>query len=459
MIIMHVNNNHRKDREYIYDVVFKYFWDIEYQLVYEKRDNLAIEIAGHYFYMDDSFFQMDERIWLKEESLPRQPLQKIELSDEIRDAAVEASLPIIYGRQGINSIFSEDGKTCFLDVFGSAFFMLTRYEEVVKNDRDEYDRFPAKASLAYQEGFLERPIINEYLEILWCWLRKHNINLKRKQRKFTIMPTHDVDVPFLSLSLTYKGKLRVLAGDLLKRHSLSLFLERLGLFLNAFCGRYDKDPRNSFAYIMDLSEKNGLVSNFYFMTSRYRSALDGNYNIFDKPIVDLVKNILERGHSIGIHPGFGSYNNDKWLTKDVQLFYEMLNQENFQVLKFGGRQHYLSWQAPSTWEYYEKEAIYYDTTLSYADHIGFRCGICYEYPVYNVLIHECYILKEYPLIIMDCTLWNERYMALCKEDMLSRCINLKKMCKKYNGNFVLLWHNTTFMDSFRKKLYEDIILG
>lgn len=54
-----------------------------------------------------------------------------------------------------------------LDVFGKASFILTFYEGVVKGDRDVHDRCLAEASLAYQEGFIERPIVNEYLEILW----------------------------------------------------------------------------------------------------------------------------------------------------------------------------------------------------------------------------------------------------------------------------------------------------
>ena len=67
---------------------------------------------------------------------------------------------------------SDGGIQLGLDIFGSVFFMITRYEEVVKSDRDEYDRFPAAASLAYQEGFLDRPIVNEYLEILWTCMKR-----------------------------------------------------------------------------------------------------------------------------------------------------------------------------------------------------------------------------------------------------------------------------------------------
>ena len=59
---------------------------------------------------------------------------------------------------------------------------------------------------------------------------------------------------------------------------------------------------------------------------------------------------------------------------------------------------------------------------------------------------------------MDCTLWDNRYMNLHEDEMLVRCIALKKKCKKYCGVFVLLWHNTTFMNTFYKDLYENIIL-
>ena len=45
-------------------------------------------------------------------------------------------------------------------MFGSAFFMLTRYEELVVADRDQYGRFPAAASVAGREGFLGVPVVD-----------------------------------------------------------------------------------------------------------------------------------------------------------------------------------------------------------------------------------------------------------------------------------------------------------
>ena len=50
--------------------------------------------------------------------------------------------------------------------------MLSRYEEAVLLDRDDHDRFPATASIAYKTGFLDRPIIDEYVEILWVAMKR-----------------------------------------------------------------------------------------------------------------------------------------------------------------------------------------------------------------------------------------------------------------------------------------------
>ncbi len=64
--------------------------------------------------------------------------------------------PVIYGGSE-TKLFAPDDRHCTLDIFGSALFMLTRYGEVVKKERDALDRFSVIDSLAYQEGFLERP--------------------------------------------------------------------------------------------------------------------------------------------------------------------------------------------------------------------------------------------------------------------------------------------------------------
>ena len=52
----------------------------------------------------------------------------------------------------------------------------------------------------------------------------------------------------------------------------------------------------------------------------------------------------------------------------------------------------------------------YDTTVSFADTPGFHCGVCYEFPVFNVLTRQKLPLIERPLVVMDCTVTGARCM-------------------------------------------------
>lgn len=456
MLIVHCNDNFRPEREYILDCIFHDFWQVDYEIKYEKRMDIEIEFADKRLYVADTFLQMREDVWLTLATLPQQPLAHVMVPEEYGACVTNRDLPVIYGGSSAK-LFAPDDRHCTLDIFGSALFMLTRYEEVVKKERDALDRFSAMDSLAYQEGFLERPIINEYLEILWHWLSRHIQGLKRKDRQFYIMPTHDVDNPFWSWSVDWPHRVRVLAGDILKRRDIVSLKEHLGYIANAVSGNFTADPNNTFDMIMDISEAHGLTSHFYFMTAQGRDEKDGNYDIMHPEVVKLARRMLDRGHKIDIHPGFGSKDTAKLIKTDADKLRQMITAERLPLGSFGGRQHFLHWSAPATWQYYEEAGITYDTTLSYADHIGFRCGICYDYPVYNVVTHERYKLREYPLEVMECSGLEEQYMNLNHEEMLYRCRRLKEKTEKYKGTFVILWHNTSFMKAEDIVLYKGIL--
>lgn len=456
MLIIHCNKKFQREREYIYDVVFHDFWGVKYQICFEDRDDVLIEgVDENCVYIEDTFFQQQEKNWLRKGSLPNQPLETMQVLDSYIDCVTDVKLPVIYGNCEAGRIFSADNLHCYIDIFGSAFFMLTRYEEVVIKERDCYDRFSAANSLAYQEGFLERPIINEYLEILWQWLGEHFVGIKREERRFEIMPTHDIDVPFWRLQNNLYNRIHMLAGDVLKRRDWSIAHQHIDYIKRATMGSWVQDPYYTFDLIMDISERNDLTSNFYFMTSIDRDQKDGNYDIMHPEVCRLAKNILERGHKIGIHPGFGSKDKLRFIKEDTDKLWKMIDAGRLPVEKIGGRQHYLHWTAPTTWKCYEEAGIVYDTTLSYADHIGFRCGICYDYPVYNVLTHERYKLREYPLMVMDCS--GLEYMNLSHIEMLERCLALKEKVRNYGGVFVILWHNNFFVKEIDMECYRGII--
>ena len=69
-----------------------------------------------------------------------------------------AEIPVLFGARSPVMVILNwvTVASCLgLDILGSIFFMLTRYEERVNTLRDGHDRFSGKASLAYREGVLD----------------------------------------------------------------------------------------------------------------------------------------------------------------------------------------------------------------------------------------------------------------------------------------------------------------
>ena len=179
---------------------------------------------------------------------------------------------------------------------------------------------------------------------------------------------------------------------------------------------------------------------------------DNFYNINDFRIEQLIKNIKDSNNHVGIHPSYSSYDDMKQLSKEKKALSVVVNLD----IKFG-RQHYLNFAIPDTWQNWEEQNMLFDSTLGYADMPGFRCGVCYEYSVFNILTRKKLKLKEKPLIVMECTIFEERYMNLNYEDSYRKIIKYIDIVKQYNGEFVLLWHNDRLISCEQKILYKRIL--
>ena len=59
--------------------------------------------------------------------------------------------------------------------------MLSRVEEFAADNFDNHDRFEGKNSLSFKMNFLDKPIVDIYIEILWEFLKKSFTGLKRKR--------------------------------------------------------------------------------------------------------------------------------------------------------------------------------------------------------------------------------------------------------------------------------------
>ena len=115
------------------------------------------------------------------------------------------------------------------------------------------------------------------------------------------------------------------------------------------------------------------------------------------------------------------------------------------------------WDANLTPSLLDQTKIDLDTTLTYAQHIGFRCGTCYEYALYDLNKRKPLKIIESPLIVMEVSLLRKNYMNIDTKDLSQRIMKLKNVTYKFNGNFTILWHNHELNNSTLRSVYEKVI--
>jgi hypothetical protein len=419
------------ERRYILDVILSDWLGLAWTLHQGDRADVRITLAedpeGAAVVLPDVLFATAPDAWLTPASLP-----------SVRRAA--DGLPVLYG--------AEDD----VDVLGSAFFMLTRYEELVVPDRDRFGRFPAAASVATREGFLDTPIVDAYVERLWEALSVAWPRLQRRPRAFEVVLTHDIDDPLTTLEHGPRDVVRQLGGDLVRRRDPRL----AGRRLRSLIGDHSVDPNNTFDFLMDVSERHGLRSAFYFLAHRDEHPRPGPY-LFEHPWVRaLIGHVARRGHEIGIHPSHCTYRDAERTREEVTRLRRVAEAEGVHQECWGGRQHFLRWANPDTWRNWEAAGLSYDSTLAYSEAIGFRAGTCHAYRVFDLQARRALRLQERPFQIMDVALLSS--MALSLDAARAAVLEIAAECRRYQGSLGILWHNNTLLRAGReKRWYESLV--
>ena len=434
-----IPNNNISERKYIIDVLFSEFLGIEYSVEIKEIKNYIIKFQDKIIEINDDFFGKypEELSYLKKENIP----QKIAFAKN--KFTPEKNIPVLYGN--LDAVVSDKSVSCGIDIFASSFFMLTRWEEYVIREKDKHGRTPDELQLSVKHNFNERPVVNEYAEMLRQMFLHLGFEIKNKH-KYKAKITHDID--FFARYDKFPKLIKAIGGDIFKRKSFKKAINTLQTYFKIKKGKA-KDPYDTFDYLMNLSEKAGLKSHFYFIPAML-SEDDAQYNISDKGVMKTMLHINKRGHIVGIHGAYRSYKNKNLYSKELKRFPKNIKIEE-------GRQHFLRFKNPETWQMFEDCKIKKDSTISFINNAGFRAGTCFEYPVFNILTRKKMNLKEQPLIVMEQALI-KKYPD--KNDFFNKIIALKDTVKKYKGIFVVLWHNNNFnipeWEEY-KKIYENII--
>jgi hypothetical protein len=177
--------------------------------------------------------------------------------------------------------------------------------------------------------------------------------------------------------------------------------------------------------------------------------MDSGYDPFHPKLQRVFSYLREQGFELGVHPGYSTFGSKPALENEVALLRRALA-----VQKVGGRQHYLRW-SPQTWLDWESCGLAYDSTVGFADLIGFRAGTAFPFRPWSFSENRELNLIEVPLIVMDCT--PVKYMGLSREEGLARIRNCIQRAAIVGGVFTLLWHNVPLLEPEYHGWYESIL--
>ncbi len=350
------------------------------------------------------------------------------------------------------------GLTVAYDIPGLLYWMLTRREEHARTDVDLHGRFPAASSHAVRHGYLERPVVDEWLYIMKQAMQRVWPGMKQAAPEFFMRVSHDVDWPSRFGFSSLRQLSCMMASDLLHRRNLAQTISAPLIWLGTRQRLLRADPANTFDWIMDLSEHYRLRSAFYFICGRTNAAMDGHYEPEHPAVRELMRRIHARGHEIGLHPSYNTYKDSDALASEARRLRRICAQEGIDQREWGGRMHLLRWETPTTLRAWEQAAMSYDSSLGYADRPGFRCGTCFEYQAFDTLLDRALNLRIRPLIAMECTVMAPRYLGLgTGAAAREKFLQIKNACRAVAGCFTLLWHNSELETNAKRSLYASLL--
>ncbi|HPR30686.1 MAG TPA: polysaccharide deacetylase family protein [Prolixibacteraceae bacterium] len=333
--------------------------------------------------------------------------------------------------EGEKALFGINDSDLPFDVFAAAFFLSTRYEEYLPGKRDRHQRFMARNSLAVQNHFIEKPLINIWAFKLADLLEQQAPGYRFQRPVFRYIPTFDIDNAW---AFKNKGFVRI-SGSLFRDLAAGrwkLFRKRLSVVF-----RFDKDPYDNYDFLLESLKKSQLEPIFFFLLQN-KGKHDRSLPHHNSSYRRLILRLAKQG-KVGMHPSYNSNKNPRLIKKEKDRLENIIGRK---VKR--SRQHYLKLTMPKTYRRLIQQGIEKDYTMGYASRPGFRASICTPYPFFDLLDNQITSLKIYPFQVMDVTLLN--YRNLRALDAIAKIRTLLKQTAEVGGTFISLWHNESLSD-------------
>jgi len=316
------------------------------------------------------------------------------------------------------------------DPLAATFFLVARYEEYLPFIADEHGRFPAVESFAYLNGFLDRPVVNEWAVALGRkWFGKEFT----LEDRYQYLTTVDIDNLF---AFKGKGALRTI-GALAKdvgAFNFKMLRMRLGALWNL-----RRDPYDTFRKQRNWNKSVG-VDALYFMLFADFGPKDRNVSPYSTDAAITLREIADWAQ-MGIHPSYASDSKLEIVGRERGMLQEVVRRPITQ-----SRQHYLRMRTPHTFRNLIELGIKDEYSMGYTEQPGFRANMACSYPFYDLELEQELPLNIHTFVFMDVTYYDPKYMNLDSQASLEAMLQWVPKVKSVGGTLVSVWHNRTYSE-------------
>ncbi|HEX6431402.1 MAG TPA: hypothetical protein VF008_27110 [Niastella sp.] len=324
------------------------------------------------------------------------------------------------------AFFETEGDFPF-DILAASFYLLSRYEEYLPHEKDEYGRYAHTNSLAFREHFLPQPLINYWLHSFRKTLQYKFPTLIFKQTQFKCLLTYDIDIAW---SYLHKGWKRTLGGfvNSIRKGEWTRIKDRWLVLQGK-----RKDPFDCFEWLDAWHLYCRLKPHFFFLAAKRTSRYDKNTSCQKKAFRDLIAYYANTSH-LGWHPSWQSGDDGELLKEELEWL-EVVGDKKIVY----SRQHYIRFSLPVTYRRLIQTGIEKDFSMGYGSINGFRASVCSPFYWYDLEKEEATSLMIYPFCFMDAnSLFEQKQTPQQTYNELIQYYERVKGCK---GVFIPIWHN------------------
>jgi hypothetical protein len=348
--------------------------------------------------------------------------------------------------KGFKAFFKTEGDYPF-DIFAASFYLLSRYEEYLPHRKDVYGRYAHENSLAFREKFLNKPLVNIWIQDLEKVLREKFAGFRGKSTSFTFVPTYDVDEAFAYIQKGFMKKIWGLARTVLKRDGAE-FRNRLEVYRGQ-----EPDPYDSFLQMDRLHGRYSLRPVFFFHVGAQRGRYDKNISPSSGVLQKLIRQLAEK-YPVGIHPSWKSGDDEKLLAEEISRLSSITGKEII-----ASRQHYIRFTLPHTFRKLISAGITDDYSMGYGSINGFRASVSTSFYWYDLEKDGPTDLLLHPFCFMEAnSFYEQKYLP---QRAYEEMMHYYHTVKSVNGRLITIWHNT-FLGTYPlftgwREIYEDFI--